>query len=201
MRTARTATTALALLAIPWAGVGAQTAVGVVAGLSRATFVGGGASSVNWQTGFLLGGVAEVPLSDNWSLRPELHYATKGSYVRALPSDPRDQALFLSYVQLPILVQLETGRPTRFGPRLFGGVSVAATVTCKHANAGCGDVVDLDLRAYDAGVVVGAEAALARFGVGVRYEAGLTPVLSAEVLPEFTHGALSFTVRYDVRGR
>ncbi len=200
MRTPLISWAALALLWMPAAPTGAQTTVGLITGLSRTTFTGGGASSARWQTGFMVGGLVEVPVGENLSVRPELHFATKGSYVRALPAELRDQAFFLSYIQIPVLAQLQPGREMRISPRLFGGVSVAVRWTCKYMNAGCGEFAELMYRSYDAGLVVGAELRAERFGFGVRYEAGLTPLLSAELAPRFTHGALSFTARYDIRG-
>ena len=190
---------AVGLLSVPVAGARAQTTVGLITGISRATFTGGGASGVTWRTGFMGGGVVELPVGENLSMRSELYFATKGSRVRAIPGDIGEHPLTLSYLQFPVMAQLQPGREVLLRPHLFGGVSLALPLSCKYANQSCDEIDDVDHRIYDASVLVGAEIEVARIGVGVRYEAGLTPVLTSGLVPEFKHGVLSFTARYTFR--
>ena len=191
--------TALALLGVPAASTQAQARFGVISGVSRATFTGGGAQGITWRTALMLGGVADVPLGEAFSIRPELHFATKGSRGRV--GRAADAAMKLSYLQLPVLLQLLTERDVLLRPRLFGGVSLGILLSCRREDANCDDDADLVIHAFDSGLLVGGEVEVFGAGLGVRYEAGLGSVTSQAPGLEMQNGVLSLTVRYLFRPR
>ena len=184
--------TALALLGVPTASAEAQARFGVISALSRATFTGGGSQGITWRTTLMVGGVADFPMGEAFSIRPELHFATKGS--RARVGRTADAALKLSYLQLPVLLQVRTDPGILLRPRLYGGVSLGVLLSCRQEDANCDD--HLVTHAFDSGLLVGGEIELFHAGLGVRYEAGLGSVTDQAPGLEMQNGVLSLTVRY-----
>ena len=191
--------TALGLLGVPVASAQAQARFGVISGLSRATFTGGGSQGITWRTALMVGGVADVPFGKAFSIRPELHFATKGSQARA--GRTADGALKLSYLQLPVLLQLLTDPAVRLRPRLYCGVSLGVLLSCRRQDANCHDDTHLVIRAFDSGLLVGGEIEVFAAGLGVRYETGLGSVTAQAPGLEVQNGVLSITVRYLFRPR
>ena len=186
--------TVLAALAAPVASAQAQARVGVISGISRATFTGGGARGITWRTALILGGVVDVPLGEGFSVRPELQFATKGSRGRA---GSADAAMKLSYLQLPVLLQLLTGSDVLLRPRLFGGVSLGMLLSCRRKEVNCDDDPGLVTHDFDSGLLVGGEVEVLGVGLGVRYEAGLGSVTAVQNPGlEIQNGVLSLTLRY-----
>jgi len=185
--------TALATLGVPAASTQAQPGFGVMGGISRATFTGGGAQGITWRTTLMFGGVAEVPLGEGFSVRPELQFATKGSRARAMSASA---ALKLSYLQLPVLLQLVTGRDVLLRPRLYGGVSFGILLGCRREDATCDGDPDLVVHDFDSGLLVGGEVEVSGAGLGLRYEAGLGSVTLPAPGQDIQNGVLTLTVRY-----
>ena len=181
----------------------AQAAVGAMTGFSRASFTGGGSGDVVARTTFLIGGVGEIAFGEV-SLRSELYFSEKGAQVETLLGDPRTgpTKLFrVPYVQLPLLVQLQTSRGGRLQPSLFGGLSVGSLLGCELADEDCDDIEGIGYRTVDFGVLAGAEVEWNRVGLGVRYEAGVRAVEASILGNELYNGVLSFTARYMFRRR
>lgn len=183
--------TAVALLAGSAATAQAQAAFGVIGGLSQATFTGGGSQGITWRTTFLAGAVGVMPLGETFSIRSELHFATKGA--RARLGRTADNALELAYLELPLLVQVGTARGGPLSPHLYGGVSVAMLLACMR------EQVDCDAEGFDSSLVVGGEVEVFGAGLGVRYEAGLSTVRADLEGLEIVNGVLSVTLRYLLR--
>ena len=183
--------TAVALLAGSAAAAQAQAVFGVIGGVSRATFTGGGSQGITWRTAFLAGAVGVIPLGETFSIRSELHFATKGA--RARLGRTADNALELAYLELPLLVQVGTGRGGRLSPYLYGGMSVAMLLRCKHEEVIC------DADDFDSSLVVGGEVEVRGTALGVRFEAGLSTVKADLEGLEIANGVLSVTLRYLAR--
>lgn len=184
--------TALTLLGVAAANAQGQARFGVISGLSRATFTGGGAQGITWRTALMVGGVADVRLGDALAIRSELHFATKGS--RARVGKMADAAMKLSYLQLPVLLELLTESDVLLRPRLYGGMSFGMLINCRREGVACSD--DLQLHAFDTGLLVGGEIEIFATGFGVRYEAGLGSVTARSPGLEIQNGVLSLTLRY-----
>jgi len=176
----------------------AQYGVGVIAGVSRTAFTGAGSTDVPWRTSALAGALLEIPSDRILSLRVEAYVSTKGSpQVRTgLGDGLRQDALRLVYLQLPILVQLQTPVGVPLRSRTFFGVSSAVPVSCKVVNRSCGGFDHFRLVSYDFGMLFGAEIDFRGLGIGARYEAGMTSVLPEATGGEVRNGTLAFTMRY-----
>ncbi|MDE2805210.1 MAG: porin family protein [Gemmatimonadota bacterium] len=198
MRKQLVALIALGMTLIPAGAAQAQYGFGVIAGVSRSAFTGAGSTDVPWRTSALAGALVEIPTDQILSLRMELYVATKGSpQVRTgLGDGLRQDALKLAYLQLPVLVQLQTPVAVPLRSRTFFGVSSAVPVRCKVANQSCSGVDHFRLVSYDFGLLFGAEIDFRGLGIGARYEAGMTSVLPAATGGEVRNGTLAFTVRY-----
>lgn len=190
------------LLAAPLSTASAQPTVGVIGGVSRASFTGGGSGNVVARTTFLIGAVGQISFGETLSLRSELYISDKGARVETLLGDPRTgpTKLFkVPYVQLPLLAQLRTSLGDRVRPHLFGGVSVGALLGCELEDTDCDDIEEIGHRSVDFGVLVGGEVEWNGVGVGVRYEAGIRAVEASVLGNELYNGVLSFTARYMFR--
>ena len=187
---------ALALLGVPADSVQAQARFGVISGLSRATFTGGGTQGITWRTAVMVGGMADLPLGEALAIRPELHFATKGARPRV--GRTADAALELSYLQLPVLLQILTDRDVPLRPQLYGGVLFGVLLSCRQEDMACSDD---HARGFDSGLLVGGEVEALGAGLGVRYEAGLGSVSARHEGLEIQNGVLSFTMRYLFRSR
>ncbi|MCY4398239.1 MAG: porin family protein [Gemmatimonadetes bacterium] len=189
----------VALLAAPVSGTRAQTSIGLITGFAAATYSGSGASNAEWRTAFMGGGVAVFPVGETISIRSEFQVATKGSSVRTETGAVGENVLEFAYIQVPVLVQLQVPGAAAVRPRLFGGISLALPVYCARNNVSCADVEHLDVHSFDVGVLVGGEIEVLGIGIGARYEAGLSPVLTSVMGTTVKHGVLSFTGRYMLR--
>ena len=185
---------AVALLTGSAATARAQAAFGVIGGVSRATFTGGGSQDITWRTTLIAGVAGVVPIGEILAIRPELHFAAKGA--RARVGRTADNALDLAYLELPLLMQVHTGRGSLVRPQLYGGMSVAMLLGCKRARIACDDDPDLESRGFDYSLVVGGEVEVFRTALGVRYAAGLNTVRAQVQGLEIVNGVLSFTLRY-----
>ena len=190
---------AVALLAAPVSGTRAQTSVGLITGMGISTYSGSGASNVEWRTAFMGGAVAAFPVGETISIRSELYFSSKGSRVRTETGAVGENVLEVSYLQVPVLVQLRPPVAAVVRPHLFGGISLALPVRCTRDDVPCADVEHLDVHSFDAGVLVGGEIEVFGIGIGARYEAGLNSVLTSVPGTEVNHGVLLFTVRYMLR--
>ena len=185
--------TVLALLGVPATKSQAQARFGLIGGGSRATLTGG-ARGITWRTAVLVGGMADIPLGEAFSVRPELHFATKGS--RRREDRTPETALKLTYLQLPVLLQVLTDREVLLRPRLYGGVSFGLLLGCRREKANCENIPDLVTHALDSALLVGGEVEFFGAGLGLRYEAGLASVTAPSPGLEIQNGVLSLTVRY-----
>lgn len=73
--------------------------------------------------------MAQIPLSDRWSLRPELAYTQKGWSCRWYPRPTYDNDLLrFNYVELPVLLEYAAKGHGRVRPFVFGGPTLAMGV-------------------------------------------------------------------------
>ncbi len=186
----------VALAAIPLSAASAQVPVGLIGGIQRTNFIGGGSGDYTWRTAFMLGLMGDYPLGDTFSFRPELHYSNKGSAVKTELGRVSQAAFRLSYLQMPLLGQLRTAPGGLFRPHLYGGVSVGLLLRCRLAEQACGDIADFNQNRLELGLVMGSEVEGWGGALGVRYEVGLRPVDSTVQGNAIYNGALSITFRY-----
>jgi len=73
--------------------------LGVKGGLNFATLTGGNSSEFGWTTDFNLGVMAEIKISDKFSLQPELMYSGQG-YGSSVESEG---IIALNYLNVPLI--------------------------------------------------------------------------------------------------
>ncbi|NER15696.1 porin family protein [Spongiivirga citrea] len=140
--------------------------LGFKAGLNFADFNGGDLNADS-RTGFHVGLVAELRLSDNFAIQPEAIYSSQGV---ELTSDD----LKIDYLNIPVLADI----------KLFKAVSLQAGPQFgfkvnEDQVQNIGDVKDLDV-----GGAVGLEVKILKFFAQARYNFGLTDVLESANSPK-----------------
>jgi hypothetical protein len=120
-------------------------------------------------------------------LQGEVSYLTKKINVKTAngPEGTLDQDSKNTYIQIPILLRINTGSRSNNGPCLFFLVGPAFDIKISETD----DFTDLfdteDVyQGLETGLMVGAGFEVARFGVQVRYTWGLTNVLSTDAADE-----------------
>lgn len=166
-----------------------EVRIGFKGGVNLAT-LGGDVENADHRTAFHLGGLVEIPLSERFSVQPEILYSAQGAeYEEAgsfggVPYDYTATAK-LDYIQLPVMakVYLVDGLALEAGPQ------VAFLVSDKYeydgnvgpfGDSGEGDLDDNDLSSVDVSLGAGASYRLP-MGVffGARYNFGLGNVNDA----------------------
>jgi hypothetical protein len=81
---------------------------GVKAGVNFTNMNSDSFSDNNTRTGFHLGLLAEIPITNRFSIQPEVLYATQGTEadVIMLGSSPRTTEYKLDYIQVPLLAKI-----------------------------------------------------------------------------------------------
>jgi hypothetical protein len=166
--------------------------IGILLGANSATLGGSDAEDSRRRTA-LLGGVYLVrSLGDRFSLRPELLYSQKGAKGTMLDDEggsSTDVGFELSYIDVPVLLQLDLGTSGAARPHLYAGPSFGFKVDCSltgsqgpvEVSLDCDDD-EFELESFDLGAVIGGGVRVG-FGalqgtVGARYQHGLSNLTS-----------------------
>lgn len=121
---------------------------GVKAGLNFASISGEDFEDFDAKTGFHFGVVAEIMLSEVFSVQPELLFSTRGASVS---EDGDDYSLNLNYITLPLLAKFY---PVT-GFSIEGGVLPAFNISAKEKyNDESADLEDI--KKFDLGAAIGA---------------------------------------------
>ena len=85
--------------------------IGAKVGLNLATFTGDALTGLDTRAGFHIGGLVEVPISEKFSIQPEILYSEKGSQFFS-------DEVNLSYIDLPVLAKYHIikGLSAELGP-------------------------------------------------------------------------------------
>ncbi|HPD53323.1 MAG TPA: porin family protein [Bacteroidia bacterium] len=133
------------------------------------------------KTGYHLGAFVNLPLSDRFSIQPELLYSTKGTRVPYRITDWLDGqvALDLRYLDLPVMGQVKLGRFAHIEAGPYASLLLDANL--KHGSTipflnFSYDLPNDVFSRLDYGLAAGAGMDLGHFGVGVRYNYGLGKV-------------------------
>jgi hypothetical protein len=137
------------------------------------------------RTGFMAGVFAELQLSPNFAISPELNYIVKG----AKQSESGVSAnIKVPYFQVPllfkVLVPVKSTGKTEIRPQFYAGPAIGFKSGCdiKITAAGttiptpsCSDA-DIDLKSTDFSVIVGAGLGVGPVFFGARYDLGLSNI-------------------------
>lgn len=136
------------------------------------------------RTGFLAGVFAELQLSSNFAISPEVNYIVKGT---KLAQTGVTGNVKLPYVQVPllfkVLVPVKGSGKTTIRPQFYAGPAIGFKAGCNLSatsggttlNEKCSDT-DVDLKSTDFSVIVGAGLGVGPVFFGARYDLGLTNI-------------------------
>lgn len=141
-------------------GVHAQEwALGAKAGVNFASFSGDDAQNLNFEgrTGFHLGLILEMPLTDDFSIQPEVLYSTLGGNTNEASLEQATDLNFkMDYISVPVLVKyyfwgnlnLEAGPQFSFNTRndiegQFGGQDISEDFQSETRTIDVGGAVGL----------------------------------------------------------
>lgn len=134
----------------------------------------------NMLVGFNVGGFVEIPLNSLISIQPELGFTTKGSEVRYDNFFAEGSTKFrLSYIEAPVLLRFNITRNFNIHAGPYVGYLVDARIKSEDADGTTTDEDELnedDLERIDFGVAAGLGVEFGGFGIGARYNYGLTTV-------------------------
>ena len=148
---------------------------GVKAGVNFASVSGDDTDDLNSRTGFHFGVIAGIPVSDNFSVQPELVYSQQGTEYSA--SEGYDGKYKLDYLNIPIMAQFQVadGLHLEAGPQ-FGFLLSANEEYNSPGDSGEEDVSDF-IKGTDISVGVGASYTMASgLGIGARYNLGVSEI-------------------------
>lgn len=134
----------------------------------------------NVLTGFNLGVFAKLPINSFIAIQPELYYTTKGSELTYNNSFAQGTAKFrMNYIEAPLLLVVNLTKNFN----IHGGGYVAYLVDGKATNNSDNNLFDSeeeldndDFNKIDAGLAAGLGIDIGAFGIGARYNYGLTTV-------------------------
>ena len=172
----------------------AQMKFGPVAGVnfSKMTLIYGGISiDPQMLVGFHLGGLAEIPLSDNFVLQPAILYSAKGSsYSLDIGEATYEMSMGPNFIEVPIYFaykfELESvGLFLKAGP--YGAYAVGGQGKADDEedwDLEFGEGEDKDMKPLDFGLGIGGGVDFNNLIISLQYEFGLTnlaPVDDAEM--------------------
>lgn len=94
-----------------------QPSFGVKAGVNFSDINGPDVESFNGKTSFHVGAVAEIPVSDNFAVQPELLYSEQGSDYE---EESFDGTVSVNYLNIPVMAKFEVaeGLSVEAGPQI-----------------------------------------------------------------------------------
>jgi hypothetical protein len=162
---------AITLIAITTIGAQAQTSFGLKGGMtsSNLTVSGSGVSiSMSSKIGFYAGAFAEIGVSENFAVQPEVLYALLGAQIK---NGGQTEKMNLSYVNIPVLAKYKMN-----GFSIFAGPQIGILVSAKDQDGNSGKE---DFKSTDFSGVFGAGyTTMSGFGFDARYQIGLGNISS-----------------------
>lgn len=173
---------AIALFGFNVASAQESPLFGVKGGINLSNFSGDGIDSYNnpsGRTAFNLGLLAEIPLSDRFSIQPEVLYSGQG-YDIADRNDANDIEYQLDYINVPVLAKfyVTDGLSLEAGPQV--GFLVNSEIDYNPSNPNDNNSISLNedqFNTVDLSVALGASYKFnGGFFVSARYNAGLSDI-------------------------
>jgi hypothetical protein len=130
---------------------------GAKAGLNLASIAGDDTDDLDGRTAFHVGVIAEIAVSDQFSVQPELVYSAQGATAT---EEGIDVDINIDYINLPIMAKFYVGE----GFSLEAGPQVGFLMSAKGKGGG----EEIDFKDETKGIDFGAN-----FGVGYKLESGL----------------------------
>ena len=136
--------------------------LGLTTGLNMASVNGEDTDNFNARTGMFFGGFAELCVTNEFAVQPELFYSMQGA--KYSQSDGYDGTFKLDYINLPIMAKIKVVDELyiQAGPQI--GFLLSATDEFKSTNDSGEDDIKDSLKNLDFG---------ANIGLGYQFESGL----------------------------
>lgn len=152
---------------------------GAKGGVNFSNFSGDGWSGFDdgkARTAYHLGLVAEVPVSDRFSVQPEVLYSAQGYDIQRI-NDGDDVEFQLDYVTVPVMAKfyLIDGFSLEAGPQL--GFLVENEIDSGDSSM---PIDDDNFKTFDFSVGLGASYKFSKFFLYGRYNAGMTQIYDVE---------------------
>lgn len=155
--------------------------IGALAGVSLANAHGGDKDAAfnnpSNRTGFLAGGMVNVPLGGILSLRPEVFYIQKGIKEEF---GGTEATLKLDYIEIPVLLVVGVPTSGNLTPEFFAGPQFAFRVKCSVSSSGasadCNAGGSDPIKSTDYGLVFGAALRISQFLIMAQYDLGLNKI-------------------------
>ncbi|WP_203295867.1 porin family protein [Luteirhabdus pelagi] len=173
-----------------------EVRLGAKAGVNFASIGGDGTDGVDGRTSFHVGGLVEIPISEKFSVQPELLYSSQGAkseytedFGFGVTADVEEK-LKLDYINIPILAKfyVAEGFSLQAGPQI--GFLVSANAEIEYSAEGESDSEDADVSDFYSGLDLGVGAGAGyRLNNGVffqaRYVLGLSNINDFEGSDDF----------------
>ena len=173
-----------------------EVTFGVKAGVNFANLsVDSDGASPQSRTGFHIGGLVEIPVSEKFSVQPELLYSAQGAKSKESVVDDfygnytAETTLKMDYISLPVMAKyyVANGLALEAGPQFNFLVSAKGEYEVKMNGMSQSGEIDMkeQLKKFDIGLGFGASYTLDMgLLIGARYNLGLTDANDAEVEPD-----------------
>ena len=136
--------------------------LGLKTGLNVASISGDETENLSSRTGFFFGGFAELCVSNDFAIQPELLYSMQGAEYTM--SEGYDGKFKLDYLNVPVMAKVKVTDELYFE----AGPQVGILLSAKDEFASSGDSGEEDIKDEIKGVDFGANV-----GVGYQFEGGL----------------------------
>lgn len=167
----------LAITVVAFSAVTAQsqtTSFGLKAGMTSANIkekFESASVSLSSKIGFYAGAFADIGISENFGVQPELFYSSLGAKAKGTDGDP-DVTLDLGYINLPILAKYKNN-----GFSAFLGPQIGYLLSAKSKSGGDTEDEKDQLKSTDVSGVIGIGYTLTNgFGFDARYQLGFTNI-------------------------
>ena len=150
------------------------TSFGLKAGITDANmkFSGSGVNiSLTSKIGFYAGAFADIGVSENFSVQPELFYSALGAKQKGTDGDP-DATLNLGYINLPVLAKYK-----KDGFSAFLGPQIGYLLSAKSKSGGSSEDDKDQFKSTEISGVIGVGYTLTSgLGFDARYQLGLSDI-------------------------
>lgn len=187
-----------AIAAFGFTSVQAQDGVsfGAKGGVNFAKLTGDDVEDADGRTSFHVGAIVEIPVSDRFSVQPEVLYSGQGLQSE---EDGIESKIKLNYINVPVLAKfyLTDGLSLEGGPQF--GFLVNDEFEIEDSNGNSIEVEDLDAASFDLGAALGLGY---KFTNGLflqgRYVLGLSNVDDSEEEGAFEDDLTNSTLQFSV---
>ena len=187
-----------------------EVSFGVKAGVNFANIGGDDIGDNKSRTGFHVGGVAEIAISENLSFQPELLYSSVGTKFKYVESEggfvgKYENQYMLDYITLPLMGKyyVMEGLSLEFGPQVGFLLSAKnkyeGSVTGEGVNESSSGKTDIkdSIKGIDFGLNIGAGYKLpSGLNFAARYNLGLSNVNDINNNTKIHNGVIQLSVGY-----